>query len=173
MLMLLLLFSKGKKKNCGRLVGLFTFWLVHLKHPYQKGRRGEISRDYYEERESYSFIRLVAAAAGSFLSFIRDVTDEKEKGGETHKQPFYFLTCYGIRKGFRWDITLFSPLPMVGQGERLRLDTTALALLGRDAVTRDLGDSVTGHKRCPCLFVPWWMDSELGNLCTVRSSRPL
>lgn len=52
------------------------------------------------ERELYSFIRLVAAA-GSFLSFIRDVTDEKEKGGETHKQPFYFLTCYGIRKGFR------------------------------------------------------------------------
>lgn len=39
-------------------------------------------------------------------------------------------------------------LPMVGQGERLRLDTTALTLLGReDAVTRDLGDSVTGHKR--------------------------
>ena len=26
---------------------------------------------------------LLAAAAGSFLSFIRDVTDEKEKGGES------------------------------------------------------------------------------------------
>ena len=36
---------------------------------------------------------LLAPAAGYFLSFIRDVTDEKEKGGETHThtKPFYFL----------------------------------------------------------------------------------
>jgi hypothetical protein len=88
-----------------------TCWVVHIltctpQASFPEGKEGRNISGLLllrRERESYSFIRLVvaAAAAGSFLSFIRDVTDEKEKGGETHKQPFYFLTCYGIRKGFR------------------------------------------------------------------------
>lgn len=70
------------------------------------------------------------------------------------------------------EISLSSLVPMVGQGETRLCGYTPLTLLGRDAVTRDLGDSVTGTKD-PMPFVPWWMDSELGNLCTARSGRPL
>lgn len=53
------------------------------------GARGEGGAKKYISRERENLYSILTsswllAAAGSFLSFIRDVTDEKEKGGETH-----------------------------------------------------------------------------------------
>ncbi len=75
----------------------------------------------------------------------------RKRKEERHKQPFYFLTCYGIRKGFRWDITLFCPWLGKERLGSLRLYTSA-GLIGAGCCYKRPGWLCDWAQKIPCLL---------------------
>lgn len=143
----------------------------HVKVTYtscQRGRWGEIFSSGVKKLFVY-----FSNCCWLLLSFIRDATDEKEKGGETKTAILFSWPVMALEKDLdeisffflSLSYTLFCP--WLGK-EEIRYQGTDL--IGAGHVTRDLGDSATGTED-PMPFVPWWIDSELRNLCTARSGR--